>query len=144
MDAINQHRWLPVGTDVHTDDAFWEKSLRLSSRNIELIATNIANADTPNFKARNLDFQAALADAVNQVDRAELAVTHDQHMTPAPQSGDPFVNLQTPVQPAIDGNTVDLDAQRAAFAEAVVRHRFTIDRAIGEYKDQADWIKALT
>jgi flagellar basal-body rod protein FlgB len=144
MNAINQYRWLPVGNEVRTDDGFWEKSLSLSSRSIELIATNIANADTPDFKARNLDFQGALADAVKQVDRTELAVTHGQHMTAVPQSRDPFVDLQTPVQPAIDGNTVDLDAQRAAFAEAVVRHSFTVNRAIGEYKDQADWVKALT
>lgn len=145
MEGIANERWLPIGDGKSRDDGFWEKSLKLSSRSIETIASNIANADTPNFQAKSLDFQAALANAVRQAAPVELASTNSQHLKAPPQeTGDPFVNLRTSLQPSIDNNTVDLDAERAAFAEATVRHRFTMDRAIGEYTGKANWIKALT
>lgn len=146
MDPINNERWIPVGERRASskDDAFWEKALRLSDQRIGLIAANIAHADTPKFKASALDFQAALEHATIQVKPIGLSVTARQHLTARPEeSVDLFVRYRPGTQPSLDQNTVDLDVERAAFADATVRHQFTLQRAIGEYKDKANWISSL-
>lgn len=146
MDPINNQRWIPVGEGRagSKDHAFWEKALRLSDQRIGLIAANIANADTPNFKASTLDFKAALEHATMQVKPIGVSVTSHQHLTTRPEeSADLFVRYRAGGQPSLDHNTVDLDVERAAFADATVRHQFALQRAIGEYKDKANWISSL-
>ena len=85
-----------------------------------LLATNIANADTPNFKARDIDFQQALAAVQGgRTPAGTLTVTSPRHMQPAGASG-PYaaaMRYRTEYQAAVDGNTVNLDVERAAFAE---------------------------
>lgn len=146
MNPINNERWIPVGEGraASRDGAFWEKALRLSDQRIGLIAANIANADTPNFRASALDFKAALEHATMQVKPIGLSATALQHLTTRPEaSADLFVRYRPGTQASLDHNTVDLDVERAAFADATVRHQFTLQRAIGEYKDKANWISSL-
>lgn len=130
------------------DEVFWEQSLKLSARNISTIATNIANADTPGYQAKALDFHTALAEVIKQTGAPHAAATtHGRHFQGPPTAdagSDPFVSFRPSTQPSIDGNTVDLDAERAAFSEATVRHQLALDRAIGEYTTMAKWIKGLT
>lgn len=90
----------------------------------ELLASNIANADTPNYKARDVDFKAALDGAMSGrvAGRPGLATTSARHI-----SGDPVqpmagaVKYRTEFQPNVDGNTVNMDVERAAFAENAVQ-----------------------
>jgi flagellar basal-body rod protein FlgB len=89
-----------------------------------LLATNIANADTPNFKARDIDFQQALASVQSgRTPAGSLAVTSPRHLQPLTAEG-PYagaLRYRTEYQGAVDGNTVNLDVERAAFAENSVQ-----------------------
>ena len=84
------------------------QALQVESRRAQLLAANLANADTPNFKARDLDFKAALANAS------------------APASDDTTPLYRVPLAPSLDGNTVDPQLEQAAFAENAVRYQATL------------------
>ena len=87
---------------------FQAAALRLRSQRQELIAANIANADTPNYKAVDFDFAAALKGATERAGTASA--------TAAPQ-----LLYRTPSQSSLDGNSVEMDAERASFADNTVR-----------------------
>lgn len=125
------------------DEQFWENALRLSAQRMELIASNIANADTPNYKARDIDFKKALAqsmsaNALNRVDSKKGAVFEPDR----PFLATPLYRI--PTQPSVDNNTVDMDAERAAFAQSALMYEFTLQKAIGEYKDMSELFNSLT
>ncbi len=90
----------------------------------ELLASNIANADTPNYKARDIDFKGALEGAL--AGRTEgalgLARTSTRHL--GGENSRAFAaaaKYRTEFQPNVDGNTVNMDVERAAFAENAVQ-----------------------
>ena len=90
----------------------------------QLLASNIANADTPNYKARDIDFQAAMDKAVaRRGGDLAMATTSSGHLTGAAGDGAPAgarVMYRTEYQSAVDGNTVNMDVERSAFAENAV------------------------
>lgn len=96
----------------------------------QLLASNIANADTPNYKARDIDFQAALDKAVpGQGGNLVMAKTSARHLTGAAGDGAPAgaqVKYRTEYQSAVDGNTVNMDVERSAFAENAVHLEATL------------------
>jgi flagellar basal-body rod protein FlgB len=105
----------------------------------ELLATNIANADTPHFKARDLDFKGALAAAV--AGRADdrpvvLATTSPRHFAGRTQEADfaAATGYRTEFQPNVDGNTVNMDIERSAFAENALRLEAALTFITGEFK----------
>jgi len=104
------------------------QALELLAQRQKVLAGNIANADTPGFQARDFDFAQALAQARGQ--GAPLAATSAGHlgMSGAPVSAPSTMQLQwrTPDQPALDGNTVDLDRERAHFADNALRYEATL------------------
>lgn len=88
----------------------------------ELLASNIANADTPNYKARDIDFKSALEGALSGRTENSLGLsrTSTRHLGGEFVHAGPFgadVKYRTEFQPNIDGNTVNMDVERAAFAE---------------------------
>ena len=90
----------------------------------ELLASNIANADTPHFKARDIDFKGALEGALTgrMEGNLSLARTSSRHL--GNESGQPMgaaAKYRTEFQPNVDGNTVNMDVERAAFAENAVQ-----------------------
>jgi flagellar basal-body rod protein FlgB len=87
-------------------------ALALRSQRLSMLASNIANAATPNYKARDLDFDAALA-SVTRGDSAEAAAEES-------------VSYRVPVSPSIDGNTVELSTEQTLFAENAVQYRTTL------------------
>lgn len=106
------------------------RALELLAERQKVLAGNIANADTPGFQARDFDFAQALAQARGE---QTLATTSAQHLgsagAPAAAAGGvSTVQLQwrTPDQPALDGNTVDLDRERAQFADNALRYEATL------------------
>lgn len=104
-------------------------ALQLQSRRTEVLASNLANADTPNFKARDVDFRAALADASMPGATLAMKATRANHLGTAGAAGDADqVTLQyrTPLAPSLDGNTVDTHLEQAAFAENAVRYQATL------------------
>ena len=106
---------------------FNETALSLRAQRQELIASNIANADTPNFKARDIDFASAMQGALSKSGGSNgLAATNQAHMQGAADGktlpdGTPVL-YRGVVQGAVDGNTVDMDVERNQFADNAVRY----------------------
>ena len=107
-------------------------ALEVRSRRGELIANNIANADTPGYQARDIDFRQALARASGEnspTSGVALSTTNAGHIgatTSANAPGSPDLKYRTPLAPALDGNTVDTQLEQAAFAENAVRYQATL------------------
>ena len=100
---------------------FNEAALNLRSQRQQLLASNIANADTPGFKARDIDFTSALAGAMSGASPTAAAQAGNSH--PVATLNMPAAPLyRTPVQGAVDGNTVDMDVERNQFADNSIRY----------------------
>lgn len=113
------------------DDAlrFQQTALNLRAARQELLASNIANADTPNYKARDVDFASALRGALagtpTELSAAKTAPMHLEGNSGASLMGAP-VMYRKPVQPSADGNTVDMDVERAQFADNALRYEASV------------------
>ncbi len=103
-------------------------ALQLRSQRTEVLAANLANADTPNYRARDFDFKSALAAASSTSGPVSMATTSAGHISTATINGTPAPQLKyrVPLAPAIDGNTVDVQLEQAAFAENGVRYQATL------------------
>ena len=102
------------------------QAMQLRSQRNEVLATNIANADTPGYKARDLDFNAVLRQTAGGGD--SLRVTHTRHMLAnGAAPGQAPMLYRVPTQPAQDGNTVDVQQEQAAFAENAVRYQASLE-----------------
>jgi flagellar basal-body rod protein FlgB len=103
------------------------QSLLLRSQRQQVIASNIANADTPGYVARDFDFATALRDATEGGQRQGLAQTAAGHLRlSGPQPGDPRMAYTVQTQPSQDGNSVDLDRERANFVDNSIRYESTL------------------
>jgi len=105
------------------------EALKLRSQRTEVLARNLANADTPGYQARDFDFKAALAQAGGADAPVALKTTHaNQIATPVDASGETNPNLKyrVPMAPSLDGNTVDVQMEQANFAENSVRFQATL------------------
>jgi len=113
----------------------------------ELIASNIANADTPGYKAVDIDFQEALRIARSAANTPSLTLsgTAAGHIPGQAQSSAPPYPLRyhTPAQPSADGNTVDMDVERSKFAENSVMWEFSRDRVSGHAKMMMEMLQNL-
>lgn len=114
------------------------KALSLRSYRQELLASNIANSDTPYYKARDIDFKTALAGAVSSAggDAAALQRTHANHL-PSQDAG-PYgaqIKYRTEYQGAVDGNTVNMDVERGAFTENSVQLEALLTFVRSSFKD---------
>jgi len=103
-------------------------ALQLQSKRMEVLANNLANVDTPNYKARDLDFRSALAAATGSADAPmSLATTKAGHIATSPDTaGGAALKYRVPLAPSLDGNTVDAQMEQAAFAENSVRYQATL------------------
>ena len=99
-----------------------EKALNLRAQRMEVISQNIANADTPGFKARDIDFKNVL----NDVKRAgTMHTTHAKHIGQAANAG---INMlyTVPFSTALDGNTVDISVEHAKYGKAAAEYQATL------------------
>jgi flagellar basal-body rod protein FlgB len=129
------------------------QALTLEAQRTELLAANLANADTPNYKARDIDFKAALAAAGGGTSSnssasgtagsgARLAVTTTSAAHQGAQSGNSMdaaiganLKYRVPMAPSLDGNTVDTQLEQAAFAENSVRYQATLTFLNARFKE---------
>ena len=106
------------------------QALTVGSKRMEVLAENLANADTPNYKARDIDFKAALAQAGSPDAPLSLSTTAPGHVGGVSANGaaDPAAALEyrVPLAPSLDGNTVDTQLEQAAFADNTVRYQATL------------------
>lgn len=101
------------------------EALQLRARRGEVLGSNLANADTPDYKARDLDFKAALSHATAQ-NTTTLATTRQGHIQSQGRVAGAQVLYRTPNQSSLDGNTVDTQVEQNKFAENAVRYRTSL------------------
>lgn len=103
-----------------------ETSLLLRGDRVGVLASNLANADTPNFKARDLDFAATLAGG-GGADAMDLRRTSAMHIdASAGGVAGSELKYRIPYQPSLDGNTVEMPVEQAAFADNAVRYQASL------------------
>ncbi|MEO7773963.1 MAG: flagellar basal body rod protein FlgB [Steroidobacteraceae bacterium] len=102
------------------------QALRLREHRTELLATNLANADTPGYKSRDLDFKSALA--------AASSTANGKGANATTGGTDAHLKYRVPLAPSLDGNTVDAQLEQAAFAENAVRYQATLSFLSGKFR----------
>jgi flagellar basal-body rod protein FlgB len=125
---------------IDQDIGFVQRALNLRAMRQEVLASNLANADTPNYKARDVDFAAALSAAKSALGGLDLARTDAAHIAATGNSGsgaNGLLKYRAAVQPSLDGNTVDPDVERAAFTENAMHYQFLLERARGTFQRMA-------
>lgn len=104
-----------------------EPSLHAQARRAQVLASNLANAETPGYKARDIDFKQTLQRfSTDLQDAAALRITHAEHVQPGFMRGEYELQYRIPQQPSLDGNTVEQDAEMAAFTENSVRYLMSL------------------
>jgi flagellar basal-body rod protein FlgB len=102
-----------------------EQSLLLRGQRTGVLASNLANADTPNYKARDLDFSAVLG-AAGEVVQLSLVRTNAMHVDTGFGPAGAELKYRVPFQPSLDGNTVEAPVEQAAFADNAVRYQASL------------------
>jgi flagellar basal-body rod protein FlgB len=125
--------------------AFHEAALKLGAQRQQVLASNIANADTPNYKARDFDFAQALQGAVGRGNPSSVAVVptpglaktapgHQGGLGSTLVAGAPSLLYRTGVQGGVDGNTVDMEVERNQFTNNALRYEASITMISGQIK----------
>jgi flagellar basal-body rod protein FlgB len=103
---------------------FHAQALALRSRRNEMLASNIANAATPNFKARDIDFDTEMK---KHVKVGPIQTTHDKHFPTTVNPMPDRMLFREPINPSLDGNTVELAVEQMEFSENVMRYQTTLN-----------------
>jgi flagellar basal-body rod protein FlgB len=99
-----------------------EKALAVRNKRMELIAANIANADTPLFRAKDIDFQKVLSD----VTPSPMAATNLRHFDSGEEADPQGLVFRTPYNSSVDGNTVEINVEQAKYGEAAAQYQATL------------------
>ena len=102
---------------------FHASALQLRSRRNEMLASNIANAATPNFKARDIDFDTELK-RINKIGNVET--TNSSHFSSIQKRIGKDSIYRLPIHPSLDGNTVEMAVEQMQFSENVMRYQTTL------------------
>jgi flagellar basal-body rod protein FlgB len=122
---------------------FQAEALVLRSERQRLIASNIANADTPGYVAKDMDFATALRQATGQATTpGPMQATAAGHIQPAAGArGEAGLRYATAAQTNLDNNSVDMDRERASFADNSVKYEATLRFINGSVRTMLDAIK---
>jgi len=99
-----------------------EKSLNVRAQRMELLSRNIANADTPHFKAQDIDFKSIMKSA----SEGAVVTTNANHLTEAPDQTSDGVKYRVPFNVSFDGNTVELPVEQAKFGQYAADYQTTL------------------
>lgn len=115
------------------DIRFQQTALNLRAYRQQILSSNIANADTPNYKAQDIDFKRTLDTMLGKIADTSatplaMARTSSAHLTleALQEPLDRFRRFRTESQSSVDGNTVNMDVERAAFAENAIQYEASI------------------
>ncbi|MDX5299018.1 MAG: flagellar basal body rod protein FlgB [Gammaproteobacteria bacterium] len=117
-----------------------ERALATRVQRAEVLANNLANADTPGFKARDIDFRAVLAQA-GQSGELSMQRTHANHLPLTDGAGSVDVLYRNPLQPAIDGNTVDTQYELAQYTRNAMDYQSSFQFLNSKFKGLVSAIK---
>lgn len=125
------------------NEDFQQKMLGIRAYRQQVLASNIANADTPGYKAMDIDIAEA-ADG-DQSPPLQLNASSPGHLKGNSSWQSPPVSLKyhVPSQAAADGNTVEMDVERQKFAENSLMYQFSLDRVGGEFKHMKELFQSL-
>jgi len=113
---------------------FHAKTMAVREDKMEVIAGNLANANTPGYKARDIDFNDAMRSA-SESRRHGLSRTHDLHIAREGKQYQFEQKYRIPTQPDTgDGNTVEVQTERNAFLEASLRYQASVEFISGKIK----------
>lgn len=135
---------MPVSFDSYLgglDDA-----LLLRSRRSEILAANIANADTPGYKAKDIDFKSAMSDAMGtrsefKKGTLKMATTNSGHIQMNQGNFSADVMYRNPYQPSLDGNTVDSGIEKTEFIKNSIHYSATLRFVTGKFQALTKAIK---
>ncbi len=121
---------MPINFDsalgIHPD------ALRVRSQRAELLASNLTNADTPGYKARDIDFQSALKMANGEM--GTMKTSHQNHIQPTgTHVSSPMVQYRTTLQDSLDGNTVDEQIEQAQFMQNSIQYQASLEFLGGKF-----------
>lgn len=117
-----------------------EQALLLRGERMKVLASNIANAETPGYKAKDINFAEALKQATG--DGMRMQATRAGHMqAQGTTSMGAEMKYRVPVQPSLDGNTVDIQRERANFSENAVAYQTTLKILNGKFKGMISALK---
>jgi flagellar basal-body rod protein FlgB len=102
-----------------------EQTLQLKARRLEVISQNIANADTPNYKARDIDFKAVLGAATQQ--ETAMDATKSGHYQAGQELSPDGMRFRTPFNTSFDGNTVEMSLEQAQYGKAAGDYQATLN-----------------
>ncbi|MCB1776351.1 MAG: flagellar basal body rod protein FlgB [Candidatus Competibacteraceae bacterium] len=114
------------------------QALHLRSRRTEIVAANLANADTPGYMARDFNFKTAMAEALGA--EQPLKVTHAHHLQ-APGHNPGELLYRMPSQKSLDGNTVETEQEKSVFADNALRYQVSLQFLSGRVKGLMSAIK---
>lgn len=100
-----------------------ERALGVRSQRLETLSRNIANADTPNYKAEELDFKAML----KETSREYISATHAKHYAALEEQPDDGKRFRVPFNSSFDGNTVEISVEQAQFCQAAADYQTTLN-----------------
>ena len=100
-----------------------ERALGVRSQRLEVLSRNIANADTPNYKAEELDFKAML----KETSREYITATHNKHYAALEEQPDDGKRFRVPFNSSFDGNTVEINVEQANFGQAAADYQTTLN-----------------
>ena len=128
---------MPLSLDAYL--GVQQDALKVQSKRMEVLAKNLANVDTPNYTAQDIDFKTALAQAGSPGAALPLATTTSNQIGNSATTGDidtsGALKYRVPLAPSLDGNTVDAQLEQAAFADNTVRYQATLTFLTGSLKD---------
>jgi flagellar basal-body rod protein FlgB len=120
-----------------------EQALYVRAQRVGVIASNLANADTPNYKARDIDFRQAMKQAKSGGRSSAMAVTHKGHIQAGGGKGVAGSELlyRTPHQPSLDGNTVDAQQEKARYTENAMQYQTSLQFLTSRFQGLTKAIK---
>ncbi len=120
-----------------------ERAMQVRTKRAQMLSSNLANIDTPNYKARDIRFK----DAYNELHKGRYSTrhaldkTHSLHLDSSISVSDHSILYRTPMQRSIDGNTVEQQVEIAEFLDNAMHMQATIDFIGGKFRSLKTVIK---
>jgi len=112
-----------------------ETALYVRAKRSAVLSSNLANSDTPNYKARDIDFKEVLRNAAGVQTSGSLKTTNSKHIQPGGYDAKSAELLyRHPLQPSVDDNTVDAQMEKAKFAENAMQYQTSLSFLTGKIK----------
>jgi len=135
---MNQKKNIIIMNEIKKNINMLGASLSLRAKRNEILASNIANAATPNFKARDIDFDTEIK---KYQKNGPIQVTHGEHLSIKRPVAPGKVLFRENVNPSLDGNTVELAIEQLQFAENSMRYQSTLSFLSGKINTLMSAIK---